>query len=212
MGRLGDCEQVVAGFIGQPANTYSSLGYVVVGLIVASRFGRSRAALPISLALLLVGAGSLLFHGQGGVAAEAVHAVSVTALLAAVLLIETTHPDSGPWLFRLVVLAAVAVVPGIWREAEMPIQLLLVGLIVATLVSRRRQTEEQTRTGSTTGLLGPILLLAGAFLVFALSRTDGPWCLPDSAAQGHAVWHVLSAAAVGWYALRRTGNRVRSRP
>jgi hypothetical protein len=30
-----------------------------------------------------------------------------------------------------------------------------------------------------------------------LSRTDRPLCCPDCALQGHAVWHVLSALAVG---------------
>ena len=33
--------------------------------------------------------------------------------------------------------------------------------------------------------------------VYWLSRTGRPLCCPDCAVQGHAVWHVLSAVAVG---------------
>jgi len=49
---------------------------------------------------------------------------------------------------------------------------------------------------------GPALLLfiAGA-IVFAVaftiqqrSQTGRPWCEPDSVVQGHAIWHLLTAA------------------
>ncbi len=44
-------------------------------------------------------------------------------------------------------------------------------------------------------------LLAGAvfgvgLVIWALSRTGGPWCRPESLLQGHAVWHVAAAWAV----------------
>ena len=39
-------------------------------------------------------------------------------------------------------------------------------------------------------------LLAVASVVKALSGTGGPWCRPDSRVQGHAVWHVLTAAGL----------------
>jgi hypothetical protein len=44
-------------------------------------------------------------------------------------------------------------------------------------------------------------LLAGATVVNLLSRTDDPWCRPDSLLQGHAAWHVLTARALREWAL-----------
>jgi predicted membrane channel-forming protein YqfA (hemolysin III family) len=40
-----------------------------------------------------------------------------------------------------------------------------------------------------------VLLLAFAGIINVLGRTGGPICDPDSYFQGHAVWHLLTAAA-----------------
>ena len=40
-----------------------------------------------------------------------------------------------------------------------------------------------------------LAIMGAAAGVHASSRTDGPLCRPDSVLQGHALWHVLSAAA-----------------
>ena len=40
-----------------------------------------------------------------------------------------------------------------------------------------------------------LAVMGAAAGVHASSRTDGPLCRPDSVLQGHALWHVLSAAA-----------------
>jgi len=52
--------------------------------------------------------------------------------------------------------------------------------------------------------LAPAALAAGALalggLVHGLSRTGGPLCRPKSLLQGHAAWHVLSAAALAAWA------------
>jgi len=39
------------------------------------------------------------------------------------------------------------------------------------------------------------LLVSGA-VVFALSRTGGPLCRPESLLQGHALWHLATAGAL----------------
>ncbi len=40
-------------------------------------------------------------------------------------------------------------------------------------------------------------VFGGGLVVWASSRTGGPWCDPESLLQGHAVWHVAAAVAVG---------------
>ena len=40
-------------------------------------------------------------------------------------------------------------------------------------------------------------LFVVANIVWNLSRTDAVWCDPDNLLQGHALWHLLTAASVG---------------
>jgi len=60
----------------------------------------------------------------------------------------------------------------------------------------------------------PPLLAAAVFsagvIVWFFSRTGGALCSPDSLIQGHAVWHLAAAAAVG--ILFGAPSRVPSRP
>ncbi|HYZ99326.1 MAG TPA: hypothetical protein VE575_11285 [Acidimicrobiales bacterium] len=49
---------------------------------------------------------------------------------------------------------------------------------------------------------------AAAIAVNLLTRTGAPLCRPSSLLQGHAVWHVLTAAAIAlWFAPRWQGSR-----
>ena len=79
------------------------------------------------------------------------------------------------------------------------IQIVGAGLVAATEVARAaRRTEVALRS------LAPVLVLGGAAVVHAASRTGGRWCDPDAVVQGHAVWHVLSAGALWWWGVDRT--------
>jgi len=52
------------------------------------------------------------------------------------------------------------------------------------------------------------LILFGASLVFnVLGRTETATCDPDALVQFHALWHVLSAAALGAYYVATTVPR-----
>jgi hypothetical protein len=70
--------------------------------------------------------------------------------------------------------------------------LAVVGVEAADLVADHR----------TPDVAGPLLLLATGAVVHARSRTGCRWCRPDSAFQGHALWHLVSAAALGWWGTR----------
>lgn len=73
------------------------------------------------------------------------------------------------------------------------IVLLLLSVVAAGFTTRG----QAVRMG-----LPPTILFAAGLAVYRLSRTGGPLCDPDSLLQGHAAWHVLSAAAAGWYGVR----------
>jgi hypothetical protein len=139
-----DGERIRAGRIGQPANTASSLAFVVAAVPMARRALRRARPWPwlaVAGATALVGLGSVGFHGPGDRAGKAWHDVGVGAVAVTLpLALAVDRPRRFPWL--AVSLGATAVV-----------------------------LHTQTRTGRR---------LAGS----------------DAAVPGHAVFHVVAAAAL----------------
>ncbi len=140
----GDCEATRPGLVGQPANTVSSLAFVVASLPIA-RAARRRgrpAWMAVAVAPAVEGLGSVAYHGPGGTWSKRLH-------------------DGG-----------------------------LVALVGALGVAVGR--EERPLAGRpVTAALG-----TAAVALHALSRTGGPLCSCRSPLQGHAVFHVLAAAAL----------------
>jgi hypothetical protein len=148
---LSDCEEIRPGLIGQPANTVSSLAFVLVAVPIAraARRRRQPAWTAVAVATAVEGLGSVAYHGPGGRWAKKLH-------------------DGG-----LVALAAT------------------LGIAVG-----REGRPVPVRPITTT-------LSLTALLVHALSRTGGPLCSCRSRLQGHAVFHVLAAAALAAAAEQR---------
>jgi hypothetical protein len=146
-----DCERIRAGRIGQPANTLSSLAFVVAAVPIA-RAGRrrsQRAWLAVAAAAAVEGVGSVAYHGPGGRGAKRLH-------------------DAG-----LVALAATLALAIASEGAPVPRRPWTAGLATASVA------------------------------LHALSRTGGPLCSCDHPLQGHAVFHVLAAAALAAAAEQR---------
>lgn len=68
----------------------------------------------------------------------------------------------------------------------------LVGALGTDLVVRREAANRHLATS--------VALLAGAVVVHGTTRTGCRGCRPESAWQGHGLWHVLSALALAWWA------------
>lgn len=54
--------------------------------------------------------------------------------------------------------------------------------------------------------LAPLAVVGARAVLQSLSRTGGPLCRPASRWQGHAGWHLLSAASLGWWGVRRANS------
>lgn len=203
-----DCEAITQHLIAQPANTVSSLAYVVAGGLLLTR---SRRVLPsarlraraVAAALVAVGVGSVAFHGPGGPVAHWLHDLSIVAVALAALTPATGTADRGPVRRRAVTLLVagtaagilLALVPSAGNALAVP------GLAAAIAMTARR------RTGPTLHALGGLVLLAGGAALGALSRTGEPLCHPAALLQGHAAWHVLSAAGLALLACALDGAR-----
>ncbi len=179
-----DCERIADSFVAQPVNTLSSTAFVIAGLVVdlAARQSTRRPS-PLSAvygsALILVGIGSVAFHGPGGRWADWVHDASITSMLLLVLTVELAsrlgrRPTVVSWV---VVAVPAAVAEAVWASLGDTLNgILAVPAIMAVVAS---PAGRRPRRVGGLGLMG-----VGA-VIMLFSRTAGPWCDPNGLLQGH---------------------------
>ncbi len=207
-----DCEAIGSGVLAQPVNAISSLAYAVVGLFVlvwALRVTGHKRTLRIVFGTLMVatGVGSVMFHGTQGPASQFSHDITflVTVWFLAVLDVADAY-RSKRWVGWSVFVAgagvlalSLALYPGITNVLMVGVVVALVGADIA--LHRRGRM----RTG---WYVAGLVALITAVAMFILGRTGGLVCEPGSIFQGHALWHLLSAAALGAYFVATSDVRV----
>lgn len=207
-----DCEHIGQGLLGQPVNTLSSLAYVAVGALLLQRAlarrSTERAVLGVYAATVVaVGLGSVAFHGPMPSWGRFVHDLPIAAVLVFVIAYDVTLVrDSGVRAAlgaSALLLGVCAFVLAVWPDASNPLDsVLVVGAVVAEVAVARSPKRVAAGRGRVRDpgvwILGAAVLATGAALN-ALGRTDAPLCDPDSLAQLHGVWHVLTAAVLWMY-------------
>jgi dihydroceramidase len=198
------CELPRAGqLVLQPANALSSLGFVAVGgwiMLGAAQYRWSAlgilAGLWLGFVAITIGIGSLFLHASltlWGQFADVTGMYLLGAFILARAVARWQRLAAGPAVaLYLLVCAALVAALWLWPEARRWLFALL--LLVALVVEWR--FARPWRPGAR-----PELLLLGlglnlmAFAIWILDQTRIV-CTPDSLWQGHAIWHLLGAAAV----------------
>jgi hypothetical protein len=197
------CERIGAGLIRQPANTWSSLLFLVpaaIALVAARRSGRASAlAVRYAAALTIIGLGSAFFHASLSFVGQTIDVLGMYLLVTLVAvaaaerlrLVTSISASRLYWTTNLVLAAVLVTIPTARRLLFGALALLAIGLEWAAA----RQAPHQARTY----LVAAIGALGLGFLFWTLDLT-GALCRPDSILQGHAVWHGLGAlaAALHW--------------
>jgi hypothetical protein len=199
------CEARIDGVIAEPANTWSSLAYVVVGVWLLGRAWQSRRA-PLLLAGatgVLVGVGSVALHATetflGQFVDEAsmflLSALTVTFALRRLLAWESTR-----CLAHYVGLASVpTILLALFPRSGIPAFGIEMGAAIGLelLLSRRSDGAICYRF-----LQCSLAMFGGALGIWTLDITRlacGTWAVHQ--VNGHAIWHVLSAASLAAYCL-----------
>lgn len=182
MGAVGDCELIRYEILGQPVNTVSALAFVVAGGWLL----RIERAKWVGLALIATGLGSFVFHGPMPSWASFAHDVSLTWLIAVVGGLRTRWERWSRWPSLLLLSALFALFPLVANP-------LAVALSVVVVFSILRRSSSRAE-------LAPLGMLALAALLGRLGATGWPLCDPGSPLQTHAIWHVVAAVAVAWWA------------
>jgi hypothetical protein len=164
----GDCERLGSGLVAQPVNTASALAYLAVGAWLVGRGLRPGAP------------------GRPGPGPVAVFGLAVAT--AGVGSVDYHGPGSPA--------ARLLHDGGLYA---------VVGLVAWQEVARRVRRARRARAGvpwvgwtprrRTAYRVALAATAAGAACWWA-GRTQSPWCDPDSLWQGHAAWHLLTAAAL----------------
>jgi hypothetical protein len=215
------CEGPWPGLVAQPANTFSNLGFVAVGLVLAALADRDRRSLDrerasdpaassplrdapaiqtlFAVVTALLGPGSMALHASftrwGG------HVDVASMYLYASLLVAYGVARAYELSVRgfvtiyapLACLLVASKVAGPWSSDVIFAGVLVVAGASDTLAVRRRREWVRDRRL----LLAALALFALAFAIWLPSRTGGPLCVPGSWIQGHAAWHLLCAASTG---------------
>jgi uncharacterized membrane protein YfcA len=196
-----DCEHCRPGLISQPANTISSLAYVIAGadMMRRARRGSDRTERSLDLArgaaTIGVGLGSVAYHGPGGRLGKWTHDASLVSMLLLGDLRVARHlrPDTAVPDLALVAVPAVATFvtqPRLSDASQATAAVATVTAQVARAIRVQRGGNVRPRHLATVGLF------AVAAAAHGLGRTGMPLCRPQSLLQPHAAWHVLSAAAI----------------
>ena len=193
----GDCELIRGGLIGQPSNTISSLAYCVAGVWIVRRAHRDTDArvdpdqqervAQIGWAAMAAGLGSAAYHGPGRRLGRVAHDGSLAALLAALTVAQWRLEGKSARMVLWGSTAAGAV------PTAAPVALGLNGAAGVTAEVFRIRPSTCRARRERWAAAG---VLAVAVPIHLSSRTDRRMCAPRSRWQGHALWHVLTAAAV----------------
>jgi len=196
------CERYGDGFLGQPANAVTSVAFVVagVGILVVDGRSETHRGIPVRnrqsvvYALLVsgIGVGSLIQHGPHPDWQAYAHDLPLAAVLvfvAADAVSDLTARELSPawWL-----IPAVAMVPVVafGATASAIVQAVMAAAAIGLNLVRARRRPALRRTLNT----ALAAVAAGAVIGALTDRTS--LCHADSLLQGHAVWHVLAAAAL----------------
>jgi hypothetical protein len=207
------CEQELCAFVVNPANTWSNLLYVALGVLMwweARRLGRRDLA-AFGPASVVVGVFSLVYHASYTYFFQFFDFVGMFVFCFLPIALNARRLGWIGQQRELAVhvggvVAFSAAVPPLF-ELGVPIQglvLLLVLVIVGQELTLRARTS--SRSAYPWFWTGLALLSAGA-LLSALDVTR-VWCDPTHPfLQGHAAWHLLSAASL--YSLFRFYRAIR---
>ncbi len=211
VGRGANFCETAPGLVRQPANTFSNLGFVLAGLMVAWHAGRranlgdvlgAHRHLPTVIAciIVLLGPASAAMHATqseigGRLDMLSMYLVaSFAAAYAGMRLLRGGTPTfaalfAGGVIGSELVGLSKADIAVVHHAGNVAFAFLLVlAVVIEVAIMRRGQT--RAVRGYAFGSLGAILL---AFAIWNASQRG--LCDPESLVQGHAIWHLLGAVS-----------------
>lgn len=229
VGRGGNfCEAARDALVRQPANTFSNLGFVIAGLLIAwharvpGNVGTTLSAhrnlvTVMACLVVLLGPGSAAMHATQSAFGGHLDMLSMYLVASfAAAYAGMRWLRGGTLLFAALFAGGIALceIVGAFRAA-IPVVMttgnLIFGLLLTTAVVLEVLLMRRGETRATRGYA--FASLAAILIAFAIWNASRAWlCDPYSLIQGHAIWHVLDAVSA--YLLYRyyASEEIRVRP
>jgi hypothetical protein len=196
------CEEELCAWVTNPADTWSNLAYLAVGVwMIARARGSGRSELKLfGPAAIAVGIFSGVYHASYTWMLQFFDFVGMFLFCFLVLTLNALRLGwIGPprqLAFFLGGTAAMSALVPVGFAAGFPIQALVFFLIVAML-GQERALRLRDGPGADYRPYVTALVLLTAAAVFSALDVTRTWCDPQNHwLQGHAAWHVLSAGAL----------------
>ena len=190
------CEAVRESWIRQPANTWSSLAFVVAGLWMLGQRQAGRVQtyrLGFVLATLAIGLGSAFYHASLSFVGQFWDVLGMYFLSGLMLLYRVYRGRA----FISYLLLMVALALALWFVPEL--RRGLFGLVLLAAIGLELGYVRTSKPNIQMGWFwGGLALFGLAFAVWILDNARVV-CAPQSGLQGHALWHLLGAVAAGFF-------------
>jgi dihydroceramidase len=188
----------------QPASTWSSFGYVLIGcLMLVQPYRRDPgsalsaiSARTLGVTSIIVGVGSGLLHGTLTLWGQFLDVLGMY-LVGSFLLISAIArwrrvPDGAAVTIYVTLCAALVTALFKFSEVRRWLFAVLLILAVVTELAFARPFRPSARVAL---YFGGLIATTIAFGIWILDQ-EGVLCAPTSLIQGHAVWHLLGAASL----------------
>jgi hypothetical protein len=199
-GTVHFCEERLCAWVAEPSNTWSSIGYVMVGvwlMITHARPARDARLWAVAAAELLIGLGSIAFHATGSFAGELVDQAGMF-MLSCLILSFAAGKARGLSASRTAGLYAAMTIGS--TLSLLVVRPLGIPLFAVQLVAGLGWEVAQWRRAADKAPYRWLFAGIGVFLVsFVIWALDigKVLCRPDNhVVTGHAVWHVLNALSI----------------
>ena len=222
--QLGDCycELPRPGAIAQPANTWSLLGYILIGLWIGYDVGARKRAFPradnpllsgwifgalYAVTTISLGFASIAFHASltnwGGIA-DALSMFGWLGMLFCFNLRSLFRWSDREFLVSFGLVLAVLIIPRLTVVNDVDDYFgwfILIYLVSEVAIARPgwfRLGKRLQVTRDRRAFWAGLATFALSFVIWSESHVGGELCDPSSLLQGHAVWHVLNAIVNGF--------------
>lgn len=212
----GFCEAGYDGLIKQPVNTFSNIGFIIVGLSIAWSQAKGSysqnnnlitrtnffAIFYASLSILL-GPGSMAMH------ATTTRVGGFLDMMSMYLIASFIFSYAVARLFKwksigFTTMFLLALSSQLYAHT-LPYEVPFVGfigsfafgvfLILTVIIEIFSYAIRRVKINLFYGIAS-ILAMCLAFFIWNLSLSDSPWCDPSSLIQGHGIWHILNAVSI----------------
>lgn len=200
-GTVHFCEERLCAWIAEPSNTWSSLGYVVIGLVMLVQALRPLAArsLAVAMAQIMIGIGSFFFHASGIFWGELLDQVGMFMLSALIFAFSLAQAKQLSAARTVQVYVGLVLASSLLMLVVRPIGIPLFAVQLAAGLGWQIRLWSRS-TGSAKSLHRPFFIGLGIFLVsflIWLGDITGLACRPQNhLLTGHAIWHILNAISV----------------